>query len=101
LTISYCLDIQRTNKSQGNRIKREKGYAQTHYSIQYIEGYILLYYKNNQQDLHSSIIDTNSKEYCPGTMNIYFIWDRQEYNVYQEYHEISLNTQDAEQDVQH
>jgi hypothetical protein len=55
---------------------RKKGLAQPHYSIQHIEGYDILCYKNNQQDLHSSIIETNNKEYCPGTMNIYFIRDR-------------------------
>jgi hypothetical protein len=57
---------------------REKGLVQPHYSIQHIEGYSLLYYKDNKQDLHSSIIETKDKEYCPGTMNIYFIWDRLE-----------------------
>jgi hypothetical protein len=55
---------------------REKGLAQPHYSIQHIEGYDLLCYKKNKQDLHSSIIETNSREYCPATMNIYFIRDR-------------------------
>jgi hypothetical protein len=59
---------------------REKGLAQPHYSIQHIEGYDLLCYKDNKQDLHSSIIETNDKEYCPGTMNIYFIRDRLELN---------------------
>jgi hypothetical protein len=54
---------------------RENGLAQPHYSIQHIEGYDLLCYKDRKQDLHSSIID---KEYCPGTMNIYFILDRLE-----------------------
>jgi hypothetical protein len=57
---------------------REKGLAQPHYSIQHIEGYDLLCYKDNKQDLHPSIIDINNKEYCPGTMNIYFIRDRLE-----------------------
>jgi hypothetical protein len=57
---------------------REKRLAQPHYSIQNIERYDLLCYKANKQDLHSSIIETNSKEYCPGTMNIYFIQDRLE-----------------------
>jgi hypothetical protein len=55
---------------------REKGLDQPHYSMQRIEGYDLLCYKDNKQDLHSSIIETNNKEYCPGTMNIYFIQDR-------------------------
>jgi hypothetical protein len=57
---------------------REKGLAQHHYSIQNIEGYDLLCYKNNKQDLHSSIIETSNKEYCLGTMNIYFIRDKLE-----------------------
>jgi hypothetical protein len=57
---------------------REKGLAQPHYSIQHIEGYDLLCYQDDKQDLHSSIIDTDNKEYCPGTMNIYFIRDRLE-----------------------
>jgi hypothetical protein len=55
---------------------REKGLAQPHYSIKHIEGYDLLGCKDNKQDLHSSIIETENKEYCPGTMNIYFIRDR-------------------------
>jgi hypothetical protein len=55
---------------------REKALAQTHYSIQHIEGYDLVCYKDNRQDLHSSIIEKNVKEYCPGIMNIYFIRDR-------------------------
>jgi hypothetical protein len=54
---------------------REKGLFQPHYSIQHIEGYDLLCYKKH---LHSSIIETDNKEYCPGTMNIYFIRDRLE-----------------------
>jgi hypothetical protein len=39
---------------------RGKGLAQPHYSIQHIEGYDLLFYKENQQDLHPSIIETNN-----------------------------------------
>jgi hypothetical protein len=57
---------------------REKDLAQLRYSMQHIEGYDLLCYKDNIQDLHPSIIATSSKEYCPGTMNIYFIRDRLE-----------------------
>jgi hypothetical protein len=57
---------------------REKGLAQSHYSIQLIEEYDLLCYKENIQDLHSSIIKTNNKEYCPVIMNIYFIRNRLE-----------------------
>jgi hypothetical protein len=37
---------------------REKGLAQPHYSIQHIEGYDLLCYKDHKQDLYSSIIET-------------------------------------------
>jgi hypothetical protein len=40
----------------------EKGLAQPHYSLQHIEGYDLLCYKNNRQDIHSSIIETNNKD---------------------------------------
>jgi hypothetical protein len=49
---------------------REKGLSQPPYSIQHNEGYDLLCYKEKNQDLHSSIIETRYKEYCPGTMNI-------------------------------
>jgi hypothetical protein len=44
---------------------REKGLAQPHYSIQNIEGYDLLCYKDNKQDLHSSIIETKSNVLIP------------------------------------
>jgi hypothetical protein len=57
---------------------REMGLAQPHYTIQHIEGYDLLCDKDNIQNLHSSMIDINDKEYCPGNMNIYFIRDRLE-----------------------
>jgi hypothetical protein len=40
---------------------REKGLAQPHYSIQHIEGYDLLCYKYNKQDLHSSNIETKNQ----------------------------------------
>jgi hypothetical protein len=33
----------------------------------------------NKQDLHSSIIETDDKEYCHGTMNIYFMQEIQEH----------------------
>jgi hypothetical protein len=59
-------------------ILREKVLAQPHYSIHHIERYFMLYCKDCKQDLHSSIIETYHKEYCPGTMNIYFIRDRLE-----------------------
>jgi hypothetical protein len=39
----------------------EKGLAQPHYSIQHIEGYDLLWYKDNKLDLHSSIIETKKE----------------------------------------
>jgi hypothetical protein len=32
----------------------------------------------NKEDLYSSIIETITNKYCPGTMNIYFIRDRLE-----------------------
>jgi hypothetical protein len=60
---------------------REKGLAQRYYSIQHVEGYKLHHYKDNKQDLHSSIIFTDNKEYCPGTMNIFFIRDRLELKI--------------------
>jgi hypothetical protein len=60
---------------------REKVLSQPHYSIQHIEGYDLLCYKKNKQDLQSSIIETEDKEYCPGNMNIYFIRDRLELKI--------------------
>jgi hypothetical protein len=44
---------------------REKGLDQPHYSIQHIEGYDLLFYKDNKQDLHSSMIDTKSTDLVP------------------------------------
>jgi hypothetical protein len=46
--------------------------------MQHIEVYNLLFYKDNKQDLHSSIIETNNKDYSTCTMNIYFIQDRSE-----------------------
>jgi hypothetical protein len=36
---------------------REKGLDQTHYPLQHIEGYDILYYKSSKQDLNSAIID--------------------------------------------
>jgi hypothetical protein len=41
---------------------REKGLAQPHYSIQHIEGYVMNGWKEKKKDLHSLIIETNSKE---------------------------------------
>jgi hypothetical protein len=57
---------------------REKGLAQTHSLIKHIIEYDLLCYKDSKKDLHSPIIDTENKEYCPGTMNFDFIRDLQE-----------------------
>jgi hypothetical protein len=57
---------------------REKGLNKPHYSIKHIEGYDMLCYKDSRQDLNSSIIEIEDKEYCPGTKNMYFIRDRQE-----------------------
>jgi hypothetical protein len=54
---------------------RERALSQPRYSIQHIEGYDHLCYK---QDLHSSTIETDNKDYCFSTMNIYFIQDRLE-----------------------
>jgi hypothetical protein len=34
-----------------------KGLDHPHYSIQHIEGYDLICYKDNKQDLHSSMIE--------------------------------------------
>jgi hypothetical protein len=70
--ITLTIPIHTSFKEPG---LREKGLAQPHYSIQHIEGYDLLSYKENKQDLHSSIIETEDKEYCLGAMNIYFIRD--------------------------
>jgi hypothetical protein len=72
---TFIFNEQAKFKEQG---LRENALAQPHYSIQHIEGYDLLCYKNNKQDLHSSIIEMYDKEYCPDTMNIYFIRDRLE-----------------------
>jgi hypothetical protein len=47
---------------------REKELGRLHYAIRYVEKYDLLCYKDNKQDLHSSIIETKNKEYCPGTL---------------------------------
>jgi hypothetical protein len=73
---AYCLDLQRASISQGARMKR-KGLSPTSLlNTILIEGYDLLFYKEKKQDLHSSIIETSNQEYCPGTMNIYFIRDK-------------------------
>jgi hypothetical protein len=72
-TIHTALIIKEHAKVKG---LREKGLAQPHYSIQ---TYWRVWYSLLQRkDLHSSIIETDYKEYYPGTMNIYFIRDRLE-----------------------
>jgi hypothetical protein len=70
--IKTALIFKEQAKVKGKGL-REKGLAQPHYSIQNIEGYDLLFNKEYKQDLHSSIIETDNKEYCPGTKNIHFI----------------------------
>jgi hypothetical protein len=60
---------------------RERGLVQPIYSIQNIEGYNMLCSIDSQQDLHSSIIKTENKEYCPFIINVYFIWDRNEWKT--------------------
>jgi hypothetical protein len=45
--------------------QREKGLDHPHYSKQHFEGYDLLCYKDNTQDLHSSIIETKSTVMVP------------------------------------
>jgi hypothetical protein len=64
----------------------EKGLAQPHYSIQHIEGYDLLCYKEKiyiPQSLRQRV--------RPGTMNIYFIRDRleQKRTDFQQYHDMA------------
>jgi hypothetical protein len=54
---------------------REKSLAQTHYSIQHIEGYDLLCYKEKTYIPQSL---RQQKRSTPGIMNIYFIRDRLE-----------------------
>jgi hypothetical protein len=87
---TYCLDIQRTIKVKDIG-SIEKGLVQPHYSKHYIEGYHLLCYNYYKQYLHSSIIETINKDYCPGIMNIYFIRDSGTYKSrkdYQDYHDM-------------
>jgi hypothetical protein len=63
---------------------REKGLAQPHYSIQNIEGYDLLCYKEKKQDLHSSIIETKSAVLVPWIFTLSGTDNRQEQKNYQE-----------------
>jgi hypothetical protein len=68
---AYCLIFKEQAKVKDIAL-REKGLAQPHYSIQHIEGYDLLCYK---QKIYIAQSLRQRKEYCPGTMNIYFIRD--------------------------
>jgi hypothetical protein len=72
---AYFLDLQRASKSQGTMIKRKGLSPNSLLNTTYWRVWSSLI---QRKDLHSSIIETNNKEYCPGTMNIYFIWDRLE-----------------------
>jgi hypothetical protein len=74
----YMLPLSTKKNQKSRKGLRQKGLAQPHYSMQHIEGYDMLCYKDNKQDLHSSIIEKEYKEYCPSTMNIYLIRDRLE-----------------------
>jgi hypothetical protein len=48
---------------------REKGLAQPHYSIQHIEGYDLLCYRNNKQEVHDFFVTKNTcKIYIPQSL---------------------------------
>jgi hypothetical protein len=62
LTIPMHTDLIFKEQAKVNDVRlREKGLAQTHYSMQHIEGYDILCYKENKQDLHSSIIQKHAK----------------------------------------
>jgi hypothetical protein len=61
LTMHTALIFKEQAKVKEPRLT-EKGLAQPHYSIQHIEGYDLLCYKDNMKDLHSSSIETENKE---------------------------------------
>jgi hypothetical protein len=74
---AYFHDLQRPSKSQGTRIKRKRPSPTSLLNTTYWRLWSSLI-QRYKQDLHYSIIETNNKEYCPGTMNIYFIWDRQD-----------------------
>ena len=62
-----------TKPNGKTRVKglREKGLSQPHYSMQHIEGYDLLCYKDKIY-----IPQSLRQKYCPGTINTYFIPDR-------------------------
>jgi hypothetical protein len=62
LTIPIHTDLIFKEQAKVKDVRlREKGLAQTHYSMQLIEGYDILCYKENKQDLHSSIIQKTTK----------------------------------------
>jgi hypothetical protein len=86
--IKSTITIQSALINEQSKVKelgfREKGLAQRQYSIYHIEGYYILTYNKYKQDLHSSIIEKINKVHSPVTMNIYFIWDRQNRKDYQE-----------------
>jgi hypothetical protein len=54
---------------------REKGLAQPHYSMQHIEGYGLLCFKDKY-----TFLSPKDKKYSPGIMNTCFIRDRLVWN---------------------
>jgi hypothetical protein len=62
---------------------REKGLDRSHYSIQHIEGYDLLCYKGNTQDLHSSINETKTQ------ITVLITRTEQNRKYYQEYHDMA------------
>jgi hypothetical protein len=76
------LKIQKESQKATRKFKetgfREKCLAQPHYSINNVEDYDLLCCDFSRQDLHYSIIETSTTEYCSGIMNIYVIRDRLE-----------------------
>jgi hypothetical protein len=90
IPIHTALTFKEQAKVKYTRL-RDKGLTQTHYSIHHFEGYDLLCHSENNQNRYSSISETDDKDYCPGTMNIYFIRDRleQKRTDYQEYHDMA------------
>jgi hypothetical protein len=59
-----------------DEILRVKGLHNLIIQYNILKGMII--FVTNTKNIHSSIIETRKKEYCPATMNIYFIQDRQE-----------------------
>jgi hypothetical protein len=70
---AYFLDLQRTSKSQGTK---RKGLSPT--SLLNTTYWSVWSSLLQREDLHSSIIKTEDKEYFPVIVNIYFIRDRLE-----------------------